>query len=1245
MKHTYTSDELRELARGDAKLVGTILIEACKQTSPIPLSVNDKTEEVGAKMAEFVISNVHAAPIIQSFLEKVVAQYKIKQKGLKFKKWAQDLKVEEKFLAILDSAIDQELAKYIIGLYNQFSKLDNYGLETLAKLISEKLPDSFCKNYETMESRLGQKYKLIFDCDEAHRNLEMMKGVFASERNSLENLMKYNDEMFNAFAQVDENAVKTLIESSQSDINARNMSEGNTLLFLSARANNKTFSEYLLAKNADMYVKNNNGSHALLAAIDNGSTEVVRLLLYNKFDVNFRSVSGSTPLITSVVKKSLEIFTIIISSDRIEIDAIREDGYSALYLAVETGNQNMVAALLSKGAQIDLGGKINALHIAAKVGNVEIFKLLAAKASKDELDRCLEDFLTPAERTKVSGASEAKEISEIFLKYKLDVLKSNCANKPLSPKEQKLLEKFCANPEKKLLKDMNDLVIKYCTLAELKNALVSDHGNILSIALIAKNEELAKYIIEQRIVALYAVAGGGNNALHAAIIYDMPKIAEALVRDQKFRGLDALNDSKQSPLYYALLKSTPKNSEKFVEFIVLIKRMIENGANINFITPEKDSTLNLVMKLGNADIAKIFIEKSNQFHHSDKDGNNALHIAVTQKDFSEIAKLLIAKGISVNQKNHEGHTPLHVALIEKEPDIELIKLLINHKDLDLNIENIRGERAIDLCVTHESLNENILVELLKNNGIELSPNEFGNTIFHYAAKGNNLFALKKLQKKIPEYITHQNKNLQTPMHLAAEAYQIDAFKWLFSTLDIKKQDINGNTALHSFFITSAKHFLSLTTEQEEGEFYDVMKSIFEFLRQAAGEKYEEILSIKNDAGLSIPHLLITLGNPFILIPFHDVFDKFKDMSFENYGCLPLSICASEGYLQMLQTLIHGEGLLLNPQERSEKSYNLINSAISSYLSLYKKHKKNPDDKSLETKLSDIFKTLSWILKSYKTIDIDEYGPFGRTPLYNATDIQDIELVKLLLEEGANPNKAFGSNVDLCTPLMLAVKSQNSEIVNLLLHNMETKKGTLFSKSVDLKHKNHMDNNILHIAAQHAKDPQILSALLAQISTNKLYDVTLCGVISAQNKSHDTPLHLIIKNKHLAVGDKIDLISSMITRGANAFEISDRNGFSACELIEQDQYLCQKISEISPDLKEKLIPEYEPLHNFSANHQQNSTKIQQELKPMFTSMKDLMDQMFAQVNVRLDALESRVDGFEHKFEELSCAGQTTIHNDE
>jgi hypothetical protein len=39
----------------------------------------------------------------------------------------------------------------------------------------------------------------------------------------------------------------------------------------------------------------------------------------------------------------------------------------------------------------------------------------------------------------------------------------------------------------------------------------------------------------------------------------------------------------------------------------------------------------------------------------------------------------------------------------------------------------------------------------------------------------------------------------------------------------------------------------------------------------------------------------------------------------------------------------------------------------------------------------------------------------------------------------------------------------------------------------------------------------------------------------------------------------------------------------------------------------------------------------------------MDQMFGQVNLRLDGLESRVEEFEHKFEELSCAGQTSNHN--
>lgn len=63
------------------------------------------------------------------------------------------------------------------------------------------------------------------------------------------------------------------------------------------------------------------------------------------------------------------------------------------------------------------------------------------------------------------------------------------------------------------------------------------------------------------------------------------------------------------------------------------------------------------------------------------------------------------------------------------------------------------------------------------------------------------------------------------------------------------------------------------------------------------------------------------------------------------------------------------------------------------------------------------------------IDVNTRGYTGDTPLKIAVVRQDLELVKFLLEYGANPNIQGEDN---CAPLHHAAISENLEIVQLLL---------------------------------------------------------------------------------------------------------------------------------------------------------------------------------------------------------------------
>ncbi len=71
-----------------------------------------------------------------------------------------------------------------------------------------------------------------------------------------------------------------------------------------------------------------------------------------------------------------------------------------------------------------------------------------------------------------------------------------------------------------------------------------------------------------------------------------------------------------------------------------------------------------------------------------------------------------------------------------------------------------------------------------------------------------------------------------------------------------------------------------------------------------------------------------------------------------------------------------------------------------------------------------------LLQKYISTDINSVDNKGHTFLHHAVECENLEIVKLLIKEGAKLNC-----VDLngCTPLNLAIKSCNVEITNLLLN--------------------------------------------------------------------------------------------------------------------------------------------------------------------------------------------------------------------
>lgn len=121
----------------------------------------------------------------------------------------------------------------------------------------------------------------------------------------------------------------------------------------------------------------------LFDAISSGSVPRVKKELSRGTDINVRGLSGKTPLINASELGEVAIVKFLVSYDTgagaaIDIDAVDNDGKTALIKSVIYGNSSIVKSIVDKGANLNIkdNNKKTALIYASEKGNMEIVQIL-----------------------------------------------------------------------------------------------------------------------------------------------------------------------------------------------------------------------------------------------------------------------------------------------------------------------------------------------------------------------------------------------------------------------------------------------------------------------------------------------------------------------------------------------------------------------------------------------------------------------------------------------------------------------------------------------------------------------------------------------------------------------------------------------------------------------------------------------------------------------------------------------------
>ncbi|ORX42282.1 ankyrin [Piromyces finnis] len=243
--------------------------------------------------------------------------------------------------------------------------------------------------------------------------------------------------------------------------------------------------------------------------------------------------------------------------------------------------------------------------------------------------------------------------------------------------------------------------------------------------------------------------------------------------------------NKLTPLHLAFKKV----NENIIEYL------INKDADLHINGEDENISLHYSCK-SEKDIIKFVKYLIEEKYIQNNDGWTPLHHAYYQGN-ENIVKYLIEKGTNLNISDNIETAPLHFACQEEKENLDLVKYLIEKKNVDINIQEIN--KLIPLYYAFINGHINVVKYLIdKGTDLNISDN-IGTAPLHFACQEEkeNLDLVKYLIEEKNVDANVKNSFGCTPLHVACENGNINIVKYLIDKgADINIKDNYGCILLH-----------------------------------------------------------------------------------------------------------------------------------------------------------------------------------------------------------------------------------------------------------------------------------------------------------------------------------------------------------------------------------------------------------------------------------------------------------------
>lgn len=870
---------------------------------------------------------------------------------------------------MMTMAIEQHEYQYFAGCYEVL--ID--GKQTLLK----NQNDNFTFDLQTLPKSILKRGKSSF----IDFILEMQFGNPIGDFNPMVSLTK-------AVKEGDDNSIDLLLYHQNADVNCLN-EEGKSLLILACFLGHQSTVHTLVSSGANVNLQDNYGWTALMAACKENHLTIIRELVENGADLNIVDNNGHPAIYTVVASAGsfedyLETLQLLITQPCVDKNTMNNDGVTTLMKASQFGLTEAVKLLLEHGADPNIQCNpsnitenpltgFTALLFATVNNHLDIVKiLLQAKAN-------------PNLQFKASGetplmATENVDIIQVLLENGADpTIVDNNGNTAIHLTIYKAITSGC----KDYLEILQLLTLQpNASLNKMNNTgmtslmMASQHGLISAVRLLLNGGADVDVQCKSSIISENEL--NGYTALMFACVNGQLEVVHILLQAKANPDLQITNNG-QTALMLAICRQE----------IQIVQLLLENGADLNIAKIDGETAIHVsvfnCLGISNEGILQLLMPNIDlNSLRSDQD------VQSKSKTSEEILQLLVSHpNIELNLMSNAGLTCLMNAsqfglitpvrlLLQNgaNPDIqcintsvtdlngftalmfacqhgyyEIVQLLLK-ANANPNLLHNNGQTALMDAVNEGNLQ--IVQELLANGADASVCDIYGNSAFHYSLCGrcfrspNHLKIVDLVAK--PSVVNVTDKGGMTGLMLASMTGNSEAVKLLLS----KEADLDIQ---QSSTLTSSDSLIGFTA-----------------LMYACDRGYLEIARF----------LLQAKANPNI---------KRK-----VNGETALVYAIDAGSPDIVQQLLQYGA---DPNIMDENGFTAI------YLAIQQCYSTNHFEKYLE---------IIQLLSLQPSTNLNVTNDFGFTCLMSACLIEDacnsMELVKLLLQKGANPNIQVDSKVNI-----------------------------------------------------------------------------------------------------------------------------------------------------------------------------------------------------------------------------------------